>query len=197
MRFTSLTLAAGLVALAQANDTIFYEINTCNSGSYSGCRGVSSGVCCVTKTEGEAAAISISKAPLDFATMWSGGGCKTMQCSAGGSGTFCCIWNQKDLLTGGLFNTLHKNNRADPKSQAKCTSKMEANVIGYAADDGSAWEIHADNMSSALSQGKTFDQMNVEYHQLSSEEKVEWLKAHGATKKAKLHEEPLTIAHAK
>ena len=78
MRSVNLALVTSLLSVAQANNIIFYEINTCNSGDYSGCYGIGSGVCCTTN--GEAAAISISKAPLDFATMWSGGGCSVQQC---------------------------------------------------------------------------------------------------------------------
>lgn len=80
MRFASFTLVTGLLSIAQANNIIFYEINTCNSGDYGGCYNIGSGICCVTEAEDEAAAISISKGPLDFATMWSGGGCTTQQC---------------------------------------------------------------------------------------------------------------------
>lgn len=80
MRFGTFTLVANLLSIAQANRILFYETNTCSAGEYSGCYDVGSGTCCTTSAENEAAAISITKAPLDFATMWHGGGCTTQDC---------------------------------------------------------------------------------------------------------------------
>jgi len=185
----NIALLAGLLSIAKANDIIFYEINTCNSGAFSGCFGVSQNVCCYTVTEGEAAAISISKGPLDFATMWSGGGCSVQQCSAGGSGTFCCVWNLVDLLTGGLFVTL-SSKRDEPQPAVNCTERMEANVFGYLSDDGGAWQILADDVKDA------FAGLHEEFIAITSENKTEWLQAHGAVYRAQLHDGPVTTSSA-
>ncbi|KAF2428960.1 hypothetical protein EJ08DRAFT_308534 [Tothia fuscella] len=193
MRYTNFIPILSLLSLIHANNIIFYEINTCNSGDYGGCYNVGENVCCYTNREGEAAAISISKGPLDFATMWSGGGCTTQQCSAGGSGTFCCIWNKTDELTGGLFVTLRSAaERANPQAAVNCTSQQAANVFGHALGDEGAWEINAENVQDEA----TFDQLYGEFKTVAKEEKVAWLQSHGATHKAQVHDGPVTLGYA-
>lgn len=208
MRCTIIALLSGLLSIAQANAIIFFEINTCNSGVYASCSNIGPGVYCAVRDEG-AAAIQISKGPLDFATMWSGGGCSIQQCVrvllivVSIILTVLLLSNRalvvKDyfavsgiiaILTGGLFNTLGAPKQEDPQSAVNCTGKMDANVFGHASDVDGAWEIRAEHVKDS------FAGLYDEFKTVALDEKMEWLQTHGAVHRAQLHDGSVSLALA-
>lgn len=79
MRCTKNFLLAGFLSIAQANDIIFYPNPACSEGNFNGCFNIDANACCAGSGT-DTFAISISKGPNDFATMFGGGGCTTPLC---------------------------------------------------------------------------------------------------------------------
>jgi hypothetical protein len=120
--------------------------------------------------------------------------------AAGGSGTFCCIWNYRETLTGGLFNTLSGTKREDPQSEVHCTGTMETNVFGHAFGAEGVWEIRADDLANNFTQShrtddvkETFAQLYGEFKTLASDERLGWLQNHGAVHTAQLHDGEVSL----
>jgi hypothetical protein len=178
MRFTTATLAtfSSLLALVSSNAIRFYTTKGSCGSAYSGCENIGANVCCTTSSAKWS--VSISKAPLDVAVGWfedNSLDCGESYCTAGGSGTLCCISSGVvPGYTGGSFYTISGKMRRD--TAEKCTTTQEANVFGVAVADGQFLQI-----SHAEVKGKsTFDALHAAFQEVAEGDAKTWLEKNGA-----------------
>jgi hypothetical protein len=178
-----------LAATTAGNKILFFDEAGCDSVSSSGCQNIGEATCCFSKGGGKA--VSISKGPLDVAIGWfedfsADNLCGVSTCTAGGSGTICCVADLAEY-TGGSFYTIRSDMSSASAEQQKCTSSQEPNIFGVVLSDGQHLMIGHDE---AKARSASFAELHEAFKKVPPADAEAWLLQNGATLSA--NDSPIT-----